>query len=124
MLMEKILWALKNARAQLQCLWTPTDDVNNAHLSELDELINILESPNPSKNGFFYWTVQFGIQKTWVADGADFTDERVHDMLAQHFGRAYGYELKGEVLSRPPDEPVASAMGFKSVAEYLKDRKK
>ncbi len=122
--MEKILVALKNARAQIHALGTPNDEINNAHLSELDEIINILEDPNPSNDGFFYWVLKIGIQKMWVADGVDFTDKRAHAMLTSHFSHLYGHEVTAEVLSKPPDKAVAKEMGYESVAEYNKDRYK
>lgn len=121
MLMEKILRVLRNSRAQIQNLGTP--NINNANLAEIDGLIKILERPNPSKEKFFYWVLQVGIHETWVEDGADFTDDKVHSMLAHHFRHAYGHELKGKVLSRPSNDAVAEVMGFKTVAEYLKSRK-
>lgn len=123
MLMEKILEVLKNSRGQIKTLGTPTDDINNANLAEIDGLIKILERQNPSKEKFFYWVLQVGIHETWVADGADFTDNIVHSLLTHHFRHAYGHELKGKVLSRPSNDAVAEAMGFSTVTEYLKSRK-
>jgi hypothetical protein len=124
LLMEQILQALKNARTQIKCLGSSTDEVNNAHLAELDGLIQILEKPNPDKEKFYWWVVLVGIHSTWVADGADFTDARVHDMLASYHRHAYGYELEGKVLGRPPDKAVANEMGFDTVAHYREDRDK
>lgn len=123
MLMEKILMVLKNSKAQIETLGTPTDDINNAHLSEIDGLIKILEKPNPNNNKFFYWILQVGIHEAWVADGVDFTDNKVHDLLCHNFRYATGNELKGKVLSRPSNDAVAETMGFKTVAEYLQKRK-
>lgn len=124
LLMEKVLMALKNAKAQIQTLGSPTDEVNNAHLDELAELIQILEESNPDKDDFFYWILEVGIHKVWVADGIDFTDERAHGMFAKYFGYLHGSELKAKVLSRPSDKAVAEEMGFKSVSEYIEDRQK
>lgn len=121
--MDKILMVLKNSRTQIQALGTPTDEINNTHLAELDGLIKVLERPNPSKEKFFYWVLQVGIHETWVEDGADFTDERAHELLTHHFRHAYGHELKGKVLSRPSNEAVAEAQGYKTVADYLRSRK-
>lgn len=122
--MDKVLMALKNARNQIEVLGTPTDDVNNAHLKELDSIISVMEYQNPDRNGFYYWTLKVGVHKAWVADGADFTDQRAHDMLTKYFSHLLGSELKATVLSRPPDKAVAEEMGFDSVKDYLKDRKK
>jgi hypothetical protein len=121
---DKILMALQNARSQIALLGSSTDEVNQAHLKELDDAIALLTFDNPDRNGFFYWILKVGVQRLWVGDGADFTDERVHSMLATHWGHVYGHELKGKVLARPPDAFVAQQMGFKTVAEYLRDRNK
>ncbi len=121
--MEKILTTLKNARAQIKCLGSDSDDINNAHIAEIDEVITYLEKPNPDKDGFYYWTVQLGVHLSLVQDGADFTDKKVHDLLTNRFYFSYGHELQGQVLSRPPDKAVAEAMGF-TTKEYLQDRKK
>jgi hypothetical protein len=123
MLIDKILQVLKNSREQIECPGIPTDDINNSHLAEIDGLIKILERQNPSEEGFYYWILQVGIHRAWVADGVDFTDAKLHDILTHAFRHAYGHELKGKVLGRPSNEAVAEEMGYKSVAEYLKSRK-
>lgn len=123
MLMDKVVEVLKNAREQINVLGSPTDEVNQLLLKEIDGVLSKLQKKNPNQEGFFFWMLEVGIHKTWVADGVDFTDDKLHDMLAHAFRYAYGHELKGKVLSRPPNEEVAKEMGFKSVAEYLKNRK-
>lgn len=120
---DKILTVLKNARAQIKCLGSETDDVNNAHITEIDEVITSLEKPNPDKNGFYYWVVRLGVHSSLVQDGADFTDKRVHDMLTHHFCFAYGDELSGKVIIRPPDKSVAKEMGYDTINSYLQQRK-
>lgn len=72
----------------------------------------------------FKWTIEIEVDETWVADGFDATDDRMHDMLAHHLPYAYGHELGAKVLTRPPDEAVAKAQGYRTVKEYLADRKK
>jgi hypothetical protein len=128
LMMEKILEVLKNSRAQLVCAGALP-----IVYRELDELIKLLERPNPDKYGFYYypdkydlyyWVLQVAVHKNWVEDGADFTDERTHDMMTQHFSHLFGSEVKGKVLGRPPDETVAKEMGFESTETYLEDRKK
>jgi hypothetical protein len=71
----------------------------------------------------FKWTIEIEVDETWVADGFDATDERMHSMLAHHLPYAYGHELKAKVLARPADEAVAKAQGFRNVAEYLHVRR-
>lgn len=71
---------------------------------------------------FYKWTVEVEMDPMWVADGFDLTDERAVDMVRAYMPHVYGHEVRARVLSRPPDEAVATEMGFKSVEEYLKDR--
>lgn len=122
--MEKILLVLKNAKAQIKCLGSETDDINNAHIAEIDAAIEYLEKPNPDKNGFYYWVVLLGVHSNLVQDGADFTDKKVHDMLTHHFPFAYGDELTGRVIAHPPDNAIAKEMGYKTTYSYVQDRKK
>jgi hypothetical protein len=124
LLLDKVLMALQNARTQVRVLGTPTDDVNNAVLTELAEAIGLLDCHSPDADGFFYWDVRLGIHKTWVADGADMTDDRVQDILEHHLGYARSDELKAQVLRRPSDKAVAAEMGYRTVKEYLHDRGK
>lgn len=80
---------------------------------------------NPNSGGFFKWTLEIEVHKMWVADGFDLTDGRVHDIMTQHLGYAAGHEVKGRVLSRPPDEAIAEAQGYGSdVPRYIKERGK
>lgn len=122
MLIDKIIEVLSRAKNQIE-----TDDVRSEEhdslIQEIDRVLAKLQHNNPDKNGFFYWILQVGIHKTWVADGVDFTDKKLHDILTHAFKHAYGHELSGSVLGRPPDKVVAEAMGFKSVKDYLEDRK-
>jgi len=67
----------------------------------------------------FKWTIEIEVDETWVADGFDATDERIHAMLANDLRYAYGRELGAKVIKRPPDEDVAKAQGYPSVKEYL-----
>ncbi len=120
--MDKILEVLKNARSHIDIIGSPTDEINITHLAELDGLIKALEKPNPNGD-FYYWTLRVGIHKTWVADGVDFTDRKVHDMLTHVFRYATGDVLRGKVLAQPSSKAVATEMGYDSEAEYLNDRR-
>ena len=92
-------------------------------LAVAQALVNVHAArvPNP-KEGVFFWVLEVGIDKTLVADGADFTDESVHDMLMHRWPHAYGSELVGRVVSRPPDKLVAGEQGYRRVSGYLADR--
>jgi hypothetical protein len=82
----------------------------------------VASASNPDADGFFRWTVEIQVHETWVEDGADFTDNRLHDMLVRRFGWATGNELRARVLTRPDDAAVATAMGYPTVAQYLHHR--
>lgn len=119
---EGLVTALKNARATIAALGSPTDAVNTAQLAELDAAITSLTRPNPDDDGFFWWLIAVGISENNVADGVDFTDAKAHDMITRRFPSAYGREIKAKVLGRPDNAAVAAAQGYECVDEYLKAR--
>lgn len=72
------------------------------------------ESPaNPSRDGFFKWTVEIQVHKTWVEDGFDLDDDRAHAMLCHELSHAYSPELKAKVLSAPDRKAIRKMQGYK-----------
>jgi hypothetical protein len=67
---------------------------------------------NPSWNGFFTWTVEMSVHKTWVEGGFDLTNDRAHAMLAHELSHAYGHELKARVISAPDKKVIRKAQGY------------
>jgi hypothetical protein len=63
----------------------------------------------------FKWTVEITLDEWMVADGADLTDERMHNILMRAFVYARGSEVACKVTARPSDEAIAAAQGFDSV---------
>jgi hypothetical protein len=73
----------------------------------------------------FKWTIEIEVTETWVADGFDMrTPEDVKVLLERRLPHAYGHELGGKVISRPPDKEVATAQGYKTVEAYRKAARK
>jgi hypothetical protein len=70
----------------------------------------------------YKWTIEIEISETWVEDGFDVTDDRLHNLLMKALPWASGDEVAGRVLTRPSDERVAKAMGYPSVRAYLQAR--
>lgn len=71
------------------------------------------------------WTIEIAIDETWVADGFDINDdEAVQQMMARLLPHAYGHELGGKLIKRPPDEVVAKLQGYRTVEDYLAARSK
>lgn len=71
------------------------------------------------------WTIEIEVDETWVADGFDIPDDDAVQFMTMRFlPYAYGHEIGGKVLKRPPDEVVAKLQGYKTVEDYLKDRSK
>jgi hypothetical protein len=77
--------------------------------------IPVKGDPNPNK--FYYWTVRYGVNAVWVADGFNLDDERAHSMLAHDLSHAYGHELEAEVLHAPDPREVAGEQGYETVEE-------
>lgn len=67
----------------------------------------------------FKWVVEFEVDETWVEDGFDLTDERALDIIRDALPYAYEFEVGAKVLSAPPADEVAHAMGYES-AEQMK----
>lgn len=72
----------------------------------------------------FYWTVEFGVDKTWVADGFDLTNERAMQMLTNDLSYAYGHELSAQVLNSPDLDRIAKEQGYKDKNDprFIKER--
>lgn len=83
------------------------------------------EPSNPDSAGFYVWTVELRVNKEWVADGYDPTDEDVERMLQKRLPYAYGHEVSARVLTRPSDAVMAYAQGYGTdVERYKKARDK
>lgn len=60
-----------------------------------------------------YWTVKFGVDKSWVADGFELTSERAKDMLANDLTGAFGHELSAKIISKPDKNIIRKLQGYK-----------
>lgn len=60
---------------------------------------------------FFKWIVEIAIAETWVEDGFDLTDERMHDMLTSAIGYAKSTEIRCRVIKRPSMADVNTVQG-------------
>ena len=65
----------------------------------------------------FVWIAAFGVDRVWVEDGFDLTDERAKNMLAEHVAWAYNHELDAKVIAAPDADAVARCQGYKSAAD-------
>lgn len=60
----------------------------------------------------FKWTVEFTVDKTWVEDGFEMTDERAHAMIQEVLPYAYPSETKAKVIKAPSEEAIARAQRY------------
>jgi hypothetical protein len=60
------------------------------------------------------WTVEISVEKLWVSDGFELTDERAQDMVLNDLQFAMGHEVKCKVIKTPDREIVAKLQGYKS----------
>jgi len=59
------------------------------------------------------WTVEFSIDKTWVEDGFDLTNDRALDMLANDLQYAnIGTELGAKVIKAPDKKLIRKIQGY------------
>ena len=62
---------------------------------------------------FLSWTVKFSVDKLWVEDGFDLTDERAHEMIWRDLQWATGDELKAKVIEAPDSKLIRKIQGYK-----------
>lgn len=67
----------------------------------------------------FKWTVEFTVDKSWVADGFNLTEERAQDMIASALSAAYNHEIGAKVIAAPDADKIARAQGYKSAADCI-----
>ena len=60
------------------------------------------------------WTVEISVEKCFVADGFELTDERAQDMVLNDLQFAGSHEVKCKVIKTPDREVVAKVQGYKS----------
>lgn len=63
-------------------------------------------------NDWFEWTVKIRIDPTWVMDGFDLTDERLHDMITSDLQWAYPDEVEGEIVESPDPQRIRKVQGY------------
>ena len=62
----------------------------------------------------FRWVVEFTVDRVWVEDGFNLTDDRALQMLENDLQQAYGYELGARVIEAPDQKEIAKAQGYTS----------
>jgi hypothetical protein len=60
----------------------------------------------------FKWTLSVEVDETWVADGFDFTPDRVQEMSESLIAYAYPSEVKVKVVTAPDPRDVRRAQGY------------
>lgn len=75
------------------------------------------------KKKFYKWTVEIQIAAEWVADGADLTSSRMHDIMTNYYSHLYSSEIKTKTIKAPTNKELAKEQGYRSVKEFLKARK-
>ena len=60
----------------------------------------------------FKWTIEVSVDEIWVADGFDFDQDRLLDMLDHLLPFAHSHERSAEVLQRPDPKEILQAQGY------------
>lgn len=68
--------------------------------------------PEDAEQRFYRWTIEIWVDPTWVADGFDLDNDRVHDMMARALPYAYGHELGGMVIAKPDPKVIRKEQGY------------
>lgn len=66
----------------------------------------------PGRMRKFKWVVEITVDKTWVEDGFELTNDRANDMVRKEVAYAYGHEVSARVLSAPPQDEIKRVQGF------------
>lgn len=60
------------------------------------------------------WVVEFSVDRVWVEDGFDLTQERALDMLAHDLTFAYiDDELEAKIIKAPDPKEIRKIQGYK-----------
>lgn len=60
----------------------------------------------------FKWVVEIEVDETWVADGFDLTQERLHSMLMHDLSFARESEVACKILQTPDPKLIRDAQGY------------
>jgi hypothetical protein len=62
----------------------------------------------------FKWVIEIEVDKVWVADGFDITENSfIAELLLKHWlTHAYGYEVKSKILSSPGKRRIKKMQGY------------
>jgi hypothetical protein len=60
----------------------------------------------------YKWTVEIFVDKSWVADGFNLTNERAKEMVAKALPFAYNGEFSARVIQRPDKKEIRKAQGY------------
>jgi hypothetical protein len=56
--------------------------------------------------GKIKWVVEFGVDKCFVEDGFNLTEERAKEMLEKDLQFAYGHEVSARIVSAPDKKVI------------------
>ena len=70
------------------------------------------------------WTVEISVERLFVADGFELTDERAQDMVLNDLQFAGSHEVTCKVIKAPDPEKVAKVQGYKSLSDKIKKEEK
>lgn len=59
------------------------------------------------------WVIEVSVDKSWVADGFDFTKQRARDMVGHALPMANGNEYDARILAKPDPLTVRRIQGYK-----------
>lgn len=59
------------------------------------------------------YIIELSIANTWISDGFDIRSNKdVKDLLQQLLPYAYGHEVSGKVISKPPLKVIKQLQGY------------
>lgn len=60
----------------------------------------------------FKWTVDIYVDRSWIADGFDLTNERAKEMVAKTLPYAHNGEFSARVIAKPAKKLIRKAQGY------------
>ena len=65
------------------------------------------------KSNKLKWIVEFSVDKIWISDGFDLTEERALDMLANDLRYAHiDTELGAKIIQKPSQRTIRKLQGY------------
>ena len=61
---------------------------------------------------FIKWVVEIQVEESWIADGFNLTEERLHNMVSKDLAYIFSTEIKTKILNKPSTQRIKKLQGY------------